>query len=146
MAIPTRTTDPAPDRQADRHARVDLAIDTGSDARAEPRRLRLPPTRRPPPSRPDADAADPAATVTAAEDGGVTVVPVAPALLPRAQPGRHDRPGRGFGYLVLFSEIGFSLLVTTLIGVLVGYQIDSDLGILPVFLIVGFLVARGRRH
>ena len=30
-------------------------------------------------------------------------------------------PGRGWGYLVLFSEIGVSLLVTTLIGVLVGY-------------------------
>ena len=29
-------------------------------------------------------------------------------------------PGRGLGYLVLFSEIGVSLLVTTLIGVLVG--------------------------
>jgi F0F1-type ATP synthase assembly protein I len=49
-------------------------------------------------------------------------------------------PGRGFGYLVLFSEIGVSLLVTTLIGVLVGYQVDERLGTLPVFLIVGFLV------
>lgn len=52
-------------------------------------------------------------------------------------------PGRGFGYLVLFSEIGISLLVTTLIGVLVGYQIDERLGTLPVFLIVGFLVGAG---
>ena len=52
-------------------------------------------------------------------------------------------PGRGFGYLVLFSEIGVSLLVTTLIGVLVGYQIDEALGTLPVFLIVGFLVGAG---
>jgi F0F1-type ATP synthase assembly protein I len=52
-------------------------------------------------------------------------------------------PGRGFGYLVLFSEIGVSLLVTTLIGVLVGYQIDERLGTLPVFLIVGFLVGAG---
>ena len=52
-------------------------------------------------------------------------------------------PGRGFGYLVLFSEIGISLLVTTLIGVLVGYQIDKQLGTLPVFLIVGFLVGAG---
>ena len=30
-------------------------------------------------------------------------------------------PGRGLGYLVLFSEIGVSLLVTTLVGVLAGY-------------------------
>jgi F0F1-type ATP synthase assembly protein I len=52
-------------------------------------------------------------------------------------------PGRGFGYLVLFSEIGISLLVTTLIGVLVGYQIDKQLGTLPVFLIVGFLIGAG---
>ena len=52
-------------------------------------------------------------------------------------------PGRGFGYLVLFSEIGISLLVTTLIGVLVGYQIDERLGTLPAFLIVGFLVGAG---
>ena len=52
-------------------------------------------------------------------------------------------PGRGFGYLVLFSEIGVSLLVTTLIGVLIGYQVDERLGTLPVFLIVGFLVGAG---
>jgi F0F1-type ATP synthase assembly protein I len=52
-------------------------------------------------------------------------------------------PDRGFGYLVLFSEIGVSLLVTTLIGVLVGYQVDERLGTLPVFLIVGFLVGAG---
>jgi len=52
-------------------------------------------------------------------------------------------PGRGFGYLVLFSEIGISLLVTTLIGVLVGYQIDERPGTLPVFLIVGFLIGAG---
>ena len=37
-------------------------------------------------------------------------------------------PGRGFGYLVLFSEIGVSLLITTLIGVLVGYWVDERLG------------------
>ena len=52
-------------------------------------------------------------------------------------------PGRGFGYLVLFSEIGVSLLVTTLIGVLAGYAVDKQLGTLPVFLIVGFLVGAG---
>ena len=37
-------------------------------------------------------------------------------------------PGRGWGYLVLFSEIGISLLVTTLVGVLVGYWVDEQLG------------------
>ena len=52
-------------------------------------------------------------------------------------------PGRGWGYLVLFSEIGVSLLVTTLLGVLVGYAVDKQLGTLPVFLIVGFLVGAG---
>ena len=52
-------------------------------------------------------------------------------------------PGRGWGYLVLFSEIGVSLLVTTLIGVLVGYWVDKTLGTLPLFLIVGFLLGAG---
>ena len=40
-------------------------------------------------------------------------------------------PGRGWAYLVLFSEIGVSLLVTTLVGVLVGYWVDEQLGTLP---------------
>jgi len=52
-------------------------------------------------------------------------------------------PGRGWGYLVLFSEIGVSLLVTTLIGVFVGYWVDKSLGTLPLFLIVGFLLGAG---
>ncbi len=52
-------------------------------------------------------------------------------------------PGRGVGYLVLFSEIGVSLLVTTLIGVLVGNAVDKQLGTLPVFLIVGFFIGAG---
>jgi F0F1-type ATP synthase assembly protein I len=52
-------------------------------------------------------------------------------------------PGRGGAYLVLFSEIGISLLVTTLFGVLVGYQADKQFGTLPVFLIVGFFVGAG---
>ena len=51
--------------------------------------------------------------------------------------------GRGWAYVVLFSEIGVSLLVTTLVGVLVGYWADKQLGTLPVFLIVGFLVGAG---
>ena len=52
-------------------------------------------------------------------------------------------PGRGMAYLALFSEIGLSLLVTTLIGVLVGRWADGQLGTLPVFVIVGFLVGAG---
>ena len=51
--------------------------------------------------------------------------------------------GRGWAYVVLFSEIGISLLVTTLVGVLVGYWVDKQVGTLPVFLIVGFLVGAG---
>jgi len=52
-------------------------------------------------------------------------------------------PGQGWGYLILFSEIGVSLLVTTLIGVFVGYWVDKSLGTLPLFLIVGFLLGAG---
>jgi ATP synthase protein I len=52
-------------------------------------------------------------------------------------------PGRGWGYLVLFSEIVVSLLITTLVGVLIGYWADKQLGTLPIFLIVGFLVGAG---
>ncbi len=52
-------------------------------------------------------------------------------------------PGRGMGYLILFSEIGVSLLITTLIGVLVGHSVDKQLGTLPVFLIIGFFIGAG---
>ena len=52
-------------------------------------------------------------------------------------------PGRGWAYVALFSEIGISLLVTTLVGVLVGYWVDEQLGTLPIFVIVGFLVGAG---
>jgi F0F1-type ATP synthase assembly protein I len=52
-------------------------------------------------------------------------------------------PGRGLAYAALFSEIGISLLVTTLLGVLVGYWADGQFGTLPVFVIVGFLVGAG---
>lgn len=52
-------------------------------------------------------------------------------------------PGRGWAYAVLFSEIGMSLLVTTLLGVLVGYWADGQFGTLPIFVIVGFLVGAG---
>ena len=52
-------------------------------------------------------------------------------------------PGRGLAYAVLFSEIGISLLVTTLIGVLAGYWADGQLGTLPIFLIIGFFIGAG---
>ncbi|HEY8799642.1 MAG TPA: AtpZ/AtpI family protein [Candidatus Limnocylindrales bacterium] len=52
-------------------------------------------------------------------------------------------PGRGGAYAVLFSEIGISLLVTTLIGVLAGRWVDAQLGTLPVFVIIGFLLGAG---
>ena len=52
-------------------------------------------------------------------------------------------PGRGWAYAALFSEIGISLLVTTLVGVLVGYWVDSQLGSVPVFAIVGFAIGAG---
>ena len=42
--------------------------------------------------------------------------------------------------LPLMGFLFISLLVTTLVGVLVGYWVDKQLGTLPVFLIVGFLV------
>ena len=52
-------------------------------------------------------------------------------------------PGRGLAYLALFSEIGLTLLVTTLISVLAGYWADGQLGTLPIFLIIGFFVGAG---
>ena len=52
-------------------------------------------------------------------------------------------PGRGAAYAVLFSEIGVSLLVTTLVGVLIGRWIDAQLGTLPIFVIVGFFAGAG---
>jgi F0F1-type ATP synthase assembly protein I len=52
-------------------------------------------------------------------------------------------PGRGAAYAVLFSEIGISLLVTTLVGVLAGYWVDQQLGTVPIFVIVGFLAGAG---
>ncbi len=49
-------------------------------------------------------------------------------------------PGRGGAYLALFSEIGLVLLVATLAGVGVGYFVDTQLGSLPIFVLIGFLV------
>ena len=52
-------------------------------------------------------------------------------------------PGRGAAYAVLFSEIGLSLLVTTLIGVLGGHWVDGQLGTTPVFVLIGFFAGAG---
>ena len=52
-------------------------------------------------------------------------------------------PGRGWAYAALFSEIGLSLLVTTLVGVLAGYWVDQQLGTVPIFAMIGFLVGAG---
>ncbi len=52
-------------------------------------------------------------------------------------------PGRGWAYAALFSEIGISLLVTTLAGVLAGYWVDTQLGTVPIFVIVGFFAGAG---
>ena len=53
-------------------------------------------------------------------------------------------PGRGWGYLVLFSEIGISLLVTTLVGALAGHWVDGQLGMtFPVFMLIGFFLGAG---
>jgi ATP synthase protein I len=52
-------------------------------------------------------------------------------------------PGRGLAYAALFSEIGLSLLVTTLIGALGGHWVDGQMGTNPVFVIIGFFVGAG---
>lgn len=52
-------------------------------------------------------------------------------------------PGRTGAYLALFGEIGFALLVTTLIGALGGHWLDEQLGTLPIFAIAGFLIGAG---
>jgi ATP synthase protein I len=52
-------------------------------------------------------------------------------------------PGRGGAYIVLFSEIGISLLITTLLGVVVGYWVDQQLGTIPIFVLIGFFVGAG---
>ena len=49
-------------------------------------------------------------------------------------------PGKGGVYLVLFSEIGLILFVTTLLGALAGYWVDKQLGTIPVFVLIGLLI------
>lgn len=54
-----------------------------------------------------------------------------------------NESGTGLGYLVLFTEIGFTLLVLTLLGALGGYWLDGRLGTLPIFAMTGFLLGAG---
>ncbi|NJD28726.1 MAG: AtpZ/AtpI family protein [Chloroflexi bacterium] len=46
-------------------------------------------------------------------------------------------PGRGWAYFALFSEIGLLLLATTLIGVLAGYWVGQQIGLVPIFVVIG---------
>ncbi len=53
-------------------------------------------------------------------------------------------PSRGGAYLALFGEMGFALLVTTLIGALAGHWVDGQIGTpFPLFTIGGFLAGAG---
>jgi F0F1-type ATP synthase assembly protein I len=52
-------------------------------------------------------------------------------------------PGRGLAYFALFSQIGITLLVTTLFGALGGHWLDEQLGTDPVLAILGFLAGAG---
>ena len=54
-----------------------------------------------------------------------------------------NESGSGLGSLVLFTEIGFTLLVLTLLGSLGGYWLDGRLGTLPIFSMTGFLLGAG---
>lgn len=47
------------------------------------------------------------------------------------------------GYLLLFTEVGLTLLVTTLLGALGGYWLDGRLGTIPVFAMLGFIAGAG---
>lgn len=51
--------------------------------------------------------------------------------------------GRASAYLALFSEIALVLLVTTLMGVGIGYLVDDRLKTLPIFVVAGLLLGFG---
>jgi hypothetical protein len=54
-----------------------------------------------------------------------------------------NESGSGLGYLVLFTEIGVTLLVLTLLGSLGGYWLDERLGTIPIFALLGFFAGLG---
>jgi F0F1-type ATP synthase assembly protein I len=49
-------------------------------------------------------------------------------------------PGKTSAFVALFSEIGFVLLATVLVGTLAGYWLDQRLGTIPIFVLVGFAI------
>lgn len=52
-------------------------------------------------------------------------------------------PGRMGAYLALFTEIGFILLVSTLAGALAGHWLDLQVGLNPLFLLIGLMLGLG---
>jgi hypothetical protein len=54
-----------------------------------------------------------------------------------------NEPGRAWAYFALFSEIGIALLVTVLVGVLGGYWIGQQIGLVPIFVVAGLMVGLG---
>ena len=48
--------------------------------------------------------------------------------------------GKAGAYIALFSEIGVTLTVLILAGVLGGYWVDNRLGTVPIFALTGFFV------
>ena len=44
--------------------------------------------------------------------------------------------GKSSGYIALFSEIGFVLLLTVLAGTLAGYWLDQRLGTIPILSLI----------
>ncbi|HLA17512.1 MAG TPA: AtpZ/AtpI family protein [Candidatus Limnocylindrales bacterium] len=54
-----------------------------------------------------------------------------------------NEPGRAWAYFALFSEIGIALLVTVLAGVLGGYWIGQQLGLMALFVVGGLFVGLG---
>jgi F0F1-type ATP synthase assembly protein I len=48
--------------------------------------------------------------------------------------------GKTSAFVVLFSEIGFVLLIAVLAGVLGGYWLDQRLDTVPIFVLVGFAI------
>jgi F0F1-type ATP synthase assembly protein I len=50
-----------------------------------------------------------------------------------------DGHARALGYFALFSEIGFVLFVTTLVGALAGHWLDQQLQTNPLFVVTGFI-------
>lgn len=50
-----------------------------------------------------------------------------------------DSNARALGYFALFTEIGFVLFVTTLVGALAGHWLDQQLQTNPLFVMTGFI-------